>query len=93
MLSVEEVRNYLELSQTDLEKYLKNGKLKAYKIGGAYVRFRKEEVLLLRSELLPKKSRLAPSLGSLAADFWRFNNFYIISIFIVGALLYFIVKY
>lgn len=94
MLSAEEVRNYLELSQTDLEKYLKNGKLKAYKIGGAYVRFRKEEVLLLRSELLPKKNRLAaPSLGSLAVDFWRFNNFYIVSILIVGALLYFIVKY
>ncbi len=92
MLSLEEVKNFLQLNQDDLEKYLKNGKLKAYKIGGTYLRFRKEEVLTLRSELFPKRSA-RPSLASKARDFWHFNNFYIISTIIVAALIYVIAKY
>ena len=88
MLTIEEVKNFLEIEQDELEKYLKNGKLRVYKIGGTYVRFRKEEVLNLRSELLPRKSKGHPhaSLGSRLVDFWRFNNFYIISLLIVAAL-------
>lgn len=94
MLSLEEVKNFLELSQADLEKHLKNGRLKAYKIGGTYLRFRKEDVLTLRSELLPKKNRGASSSpAGRVADFWRFNNFYIISILLVAAIIYVIVKY
>ena len=94
MLTVEEVKNFLDVTQDDLEKYLKNGKLRAYKIGGTYIRFRKEEVLNLRSELLPKRTKAAsPSAGSRLRDFWQFNNFYIISLLIVVALVFVIVKY
>jgi excisionase family DNA binding protein len=94
MLSLEEVKSFLELTQDDLEKYLKAGKLRAYKIGGTYIRFRKEEVLNLRSELRPKKSKNAPGTGAgKVADFWRFNNFYIVSLLIVLALIAVIVKY
>ena len=93
MLSFEEVKNFLGLSQEDLEKYLKSGKLRAYKIGGTYLRFRKEEVLNLRSELRPVKAKTSGSAGSRAADFWRFNNFYIISLLVVVALIALIVKY
>lgn len=94
MLSLEEVKSFLELSQEDLEKHLKSGKLRAYKIGGTYLRFRKEDILNLRSELRPAKSKVpAATLGGRIADFWRFNNFYIISILIVAALIAVIVKY
>ena len=95
MLSLEEVKNFLELSQEDLEKYLKNGKLRAYKIGGTYLRFRKEEVLTLRSELLPKKKapQQKPSILSILGDFWRFNNFYIVSLVIVVALAVLAIKF
>jgi len=87
MLTVEEVKNFLEIGQHELEKFLTEGKLRAYKIGGAYVRFRKEDVLNLRSEYRPKKvrTRHVPLLARIA-DFWRFNNFYIISLLIVMAL-------
>lgn len=84
MLTVEEVKNFLGVEQADIEKFLKTGKLHAYKIGGTYLRFRKEEVLTLRSELFPKKKGGAKvSVFSRIADFWRFNNFYIISLLIV----------
>jgi excisionase family DNA binding protein len=88
MLSIEEVKNFLEVDHSEIEKYLKAGKLHAYKIGGTYLRFRKEEVLTLRSELLPKKGRSKPkkSFVSAVSDFWSFNNFYIISLIVVIAL-------
>ena len=88
MLTIEEVKSFLEINQDDLEKYLKAGKLHAYKIGGTYLRFRKEEIINLRFELLPKKGKNGPrqSLLSAVGDFWRFNNFYIISLLVVIAL-------
>lgn len=94
MLTYEEVKNFLEIEEAELEKYLKQGKLKAYKIGGTYVRFRKEEVLNLRFEILPKKSKgkTKVSIWSRIAEFWRFNNFYIISLIIVISLIALVVK-
>ena len=93
MLTLEEVKNFLDVTQEDLEKYLKNGKLRAYKIGGTYIRFRKEEVLTLRSELLPKRTKAAaPSMGSRLSDFWQFNNFYIISLLIALVVIWVVAK-
>lgn len=95
LLTVEEVKNYLAIEQQQLEHYIAQGKLQAYKIGGTFLRFRKEDVLNLRFEIQPsspagKKKR--PNLLAKAADFWRFNNFYILSLLIVGAAIYFILR-
>lgn len=88
MLTLEEVKNYLEADQNQVEDFIKRRKLSAYKIGGTYLRFRKEEVLNLRSEGLPRppKSQAKMSVLSRVRDFWRFNNFYIISLLVVIAL-------
>ena len=93
MLTIEEAKVFLDISQEELEKYLKQGKIHAYKIGGTYLRFRKEDVLNLRADLHPQKSKKpsSPFLSRLG-DFWRFNNFYIVSILIVIALIYIAVK-
>lgn len=94
LLTVEEVKNYLEIEQQQLEHYITQGKLQAYKIGGTFLRFRKEDVLNLRFEIQPssggKKKR--PGVLAKVADFWRFNNFYILSLLIVGAAIYFILR-
>lgn len=94
MLTLEEVKNFLELEQQEIEKYVKRGKLRAYKIGGTYLRFRKEEVLNLRAETLPKQTRVSSELSffSRLGDFWRFNNFYIISLLLVIALVFFVAR-
>jgi len=94
MLTLEEVKNFLETNENQVEKWLKEGKLHAYKIGGTYLRFRKEEVMNLRFDVLPQKHKPAsPSAFSRVRDFWRFNNFYIISIFFVGMVIYLILKF
>ena len=90
MLTFEEVKSYLDTDQNRVEKFIRDGKLHAYKIGGTFVRFRKEEVLNLRNELFPKKSHggLHVPLGARVSDFWRFNNFYIISLLVVVAVIF-----
>ncbi len=90
MLTLDEVKNYLEVEQQEIEKFIRDGMLHAYKIGGVYIRFRKEEVLSLKYDVLLKKKKAphAVSLGQKGWDFWRFNNFYIISILVIAALVY-----
>jgi excisionase family DNA binding protein len=95
LLTLEEVKNYLETDQKNLEDYIKRGKLHAYKIGGSYLRFRKEEVLTLRHEVLPAKSQPVsrqPLFLSRLYDFWLFNNFYIISLVVVAALAFLVFR-
>ncbi len=94
MLTVEEVKNYLSIEQQQLEQYIAQGKLQAYKIGGTFLRFRKEEVLNLRFQIQPAsaKQKNGPGVFSKIADFWRFNNFYILSLLIVGAAIYFVMR-
>ena len=95
LLTGEEVRHFLEIGETDLEDFLRRKKLNAYKIGGAYVRFRKEDVLNLRNELLLKKGKPQAGRFSLLAwlgDFWRFNNFYILSTLVILGLIWIAVK-
>ena len=88
MLTLDEVKNFLEVEQQVVEKFIQDGVLHAYKIGGVYIRFRKEEVLSLKYDVLLKKKKTAGpgSFGQRLWNFWRFNNFYIISILIIAAL-------
>ena len=92
MLTVEEVKKFLDIDQKQLEQYLKQRKLHAYKIGGAYLRFRKEEALNLRYEIMPPRKKKRTTFLSLMSDFWRFNNFYIISILIVIAIAFIMIR-
>lgn len=85
MLTFEEVKAFLDLEQSELERLLQQGKLHAYKIGGTYIRFRKEEVINLGYEIKPSRPKLPARKTALSVigDFWRFNNFYIVSLLIV----------
>lgn len=92
LLTVEEVRSFLEINQDELDQFIRRGKLQSYKIGGTYLRFRKEDVLNLRLEVMPKRAlHSKPPLGARLADFWRFNNFYIISLVVIGLALYLVI--
>jgi len=90
MLTLDEVKNFLEVEQHVIEKFIQEDVLHAYKIGGVYIRFRKEEVLSLKYDVLlkKKKSGTSGSFGQRLWDFWRFNNFYIISALVIVVLVY-----
>jgi excisionase family DNA binding protein len=90
MLTLDEVKNFLGVEQQVIEKFIQDEVLHAYKIGGVYIRFRKEEVLGLKYDVLLKKKKggAAGSFVQRLWDFWRFNNFYIVSVLIIAALAY-----
>lgn len=93
LLSPEEVKRFLEVSEEEIDRYIHQGKLQAYKIGGTYLRFRKEDILTLKQEIHPgKKTRLAVPWWTRLYDFWRFNNFYILSLIFVALLFYFAIR-
>ena len=94
MLTLDEVKNYLEVEQQVLEKYIQDGVLHAYKIGGVYIRFRKEEVLSLKYDVLLKQKKNGPSvsLGQKLWNFWRFNNFYLVSVLVIAVLIYWFLR-
>jgi len=95
MLTLEEVKSFLEVDQPELDQYIKHGKLHAYKIGGIYLRFRKEEVMNVRIELQTKRQKPGAQGSAVfrAGEFWRFNNFCIVSLLIILARVVFVVRY
>lgn len=93
LLSLEEVKRFLEIEEPDLQHLIQQRKLNAYKIGGSYVRFRKEEVLTLKQARHPhQKSKSSISWTSRVGDFWRFNNFYILSLLLIVFLFYVVMR-
>ncbi len=94
LLTAEEVKSFLKVDQPAFDKFVKDGKIHAYKIGGTYLRFRKEDVLTLRAQITPRKSpRDGVSLANRIGDFWRFNNFYIVSLVIALAVIWAVAKF
>lgn len=93
LLSTEEVKRFLEVEEQDLDGLIELGKLHAYKIGGTYLRFRKEEVLNVKQELFSDKNK-KPGVSGFARlrDFWRFNNFYILSLLLIAILFFIVVR-
>jgi excisionase family DNA binding protein len=85
MLNLNEVMRFLVIDQRTVEKLVKRGRLHAYKVGGLYLRFEKDEVLTVKRNYSLRFG--VPSLfWDTILEWWRFNNFYILS-FIVLVLL------
>ena len=91
-LSEEEVRHYLGVSHEDLQNLMKRGKLTAFRLGGTHTRFRKEEVLALKSgRKFVAPEGLNRSRVDQFRDFWKFYSFYILStIFILLLVIFFV---
>jgi len=101
LLNVKEVCQYLGLSEDNLRKLVDNGKIPAYRLGGAILRFRKDQIDKIKTHGIPEVA--PPQEEALSSttygridrlkDFFYFNDFYIISIIIAVALLIIIFIY
>ena len=69
---------------------IESQKLQAYRIAEKFLRLKREEVLMLRNSGNVTRDSLALSYtpGEKLRDFFYFNDFYILSTFIIAALLY-----
>ncbi|MBI4372924.1 MAG: helix-turn-helix domain-containing protein [Candidatus Omnitrophica bacterium] len=92
LLTEEEVKSYLKIDSPEINQLIHRGKLTAYRVGGSFVRYRKEEVIALRSR---RKYRLPDqferSWFDKTRDFLSFHSVYVLlSVLIVLLVVYFL---
>ena len=92
LITEEEVKSYLKVDSPEIEQLIRRGKLTAYRVGGSFVRYRKDEVIAIRSG---RKFRLPDqfeqSWFDKVRDFLNFYGIYIIlSVLIVALTIYFV---
>jgi excisionase family DNA binding protein len=90
-LTVREASLMLGVSEKDIVALAENGTLPAYKIGGVFLRFKKEQVAAYLRKMQPAGFQPArPEKGGFPdklRDFFYFNDFYIVSLLIIAFLL------
>jgi len=79
LLTEEEVKSYLEVNEAEIERLKHKGKLTAFRVGGAYMRYRKDEVTALRSgRKFQMPDHFERSWINVAQDFFTFYGVYLI---------------
>lgn len=68
------------------------GVIPAYKVGGVYLRFKKEQLDLIKDDIKPTISEVSAKYSFLdkVNDFFYYNDFYILSVLIISVLVYLI---
>jgi len=90
LLTVREVSQVLGISEKDVLDLAEAGSVAAYKVGGVYLRFKKEQVDDYKrssGNLNPKVALKTESvLRERISDFFYFNDFYILAAILIALL-------
>jgi excisionase family DNA binding protein len=90
LLTVRDVSMLLSISEKEVLDLAENGAIPAYKIGGVYLRFKREQVLEYKKNFhhaLPKThTHKDYPLIDRVSDFFYFNDFYILSFLLIALL-------
>ena len=96
LLTVRDVSLILGISEKEVLDLAESARLPAYKVGGVYLRFKKEQIHEFQKHartLHPKKEAGSKySFNDKVKDFFYFNDFYILTILVVGLLLMIILR-
>lgn len=93
LLTIRDAASILGISEKEVLDLVEKGTLPAYKIGGVYVRFKKEQIqdflkhTHLRSPQEKLKLQADYPLRDKISDFFYFNDFYLVTILIASLLL------
>jgi excisionase family DNA binding protein len=90
LLTVRDVSIILGISEKEVMDLAENASIPAYKIGGVYLRFKKDQVLEFKKTKHVSSTpdiRSGYSLKDKISDFLYFNDFYISAILIIVLLL------
>ncbi len=90
LLNIREAAEYLGIGERAVKELVDAGELPAYKIGGAFLRFKKNQLVSARAALYGKANSEVPAVDVKAVsdgdmmdavkDFFYFNDFYILSV-------------
>jgi len=95
LLTVREVSHILKLTEKEVIEFAENGEIPAYKVAGLYLRFKKDQIDLIREAFLLKRGipiDVHSPLFDRIKDFFYFNDFYILSFILVALMIFFIFK-
>lgn len=91
LLTVREVALFLGMTEKEVIDYAESGLIPAYKVGGVYLRFKRNEIeeFKRRNNVHLKKidSAEVETFSEKLKDFFYFNDFYIISFILIGLIL------
>lgn len=82
LLTVREVSIILDISEKEVLDLAESGKIPAYKVGGVYLRFRRDQVFEFKKSRRSTSAETGASqysFGDKLRDFLYFNDFYILT--------------
>lgn len=97
LITVRDVSIMLGISEKEVIDLAEDGRIPAYKVGGIYLRFKREQVEEFRKtsrKTHPHKEEEVKkySLKSRIGDFLYFNDFYIVSAMVIIAMFFIILR-
>ncbi len=107
LLSLKEAASLLEVSEDEVKELINKHRVPSHQVAGAFLRFKRKEIEGLKNkwrierELFPKASEnfshpssiLKAGFMDRIADFWHFNDFYILCSVLIVLLLYVVLSY
>lgn len=107
LLSLKEAASLLGVSEEEVNELIKKHRVPSHQVAGAFLRFKRKEIEGLKNkwrierELFPKASESFEHTASVlkagffdrVADFWHFNDFYILCSVLIMLLLYVVLSY
>jgi len=61
LLDMNELSSYLDISESEIRKLVDEHVIPAYRLGGSFLRFRKEQIDAIKNEILLKKPHITPT--------------------------------
>ena len=96
MLTVRDVAAILAVSEKDVLDLAEQGIIPGYKVGGVYLRFKKDQVEQYKKDQDHLKSKVTnvntDKVSSRVHDFFYFNDFYIFAIIFILILSYLVYR-
>ena len=68
LISIKEVADYLKISEDEVKRLVDAGEIPAYKIGDTFLRFRKEQIDAIKSEISELEEKEPQSIAKAALD-------------------------
>ncbi len=92
-MTIREVAVELDITEQEVIDLAEEGKIPAYKIGGAYLRFKPEHIQEAK-RMIPglQHRKIKVGLVERITDFFYFNDFYILSVLLIILMLLIIFK-
>jgi excisionase family DNA binding protein len=91
-ITVRETAQILSVSEKKVMDLIESGSLQAYKIADQFLRLKRNEVvnILSTGQVVAENAAHSYTTAERVRDFFYFNDFYLISLAVIGVLLYII---